>query len=76
MLGYGGAGAALPSDIWPLILISEVGAVAQSGERLICIQEVVGSTPIGSTMSEDRSQRPGAGKQTVLSGCAAGVDIG
>ena len=25
------------------------GSVAQLGERLICIQEVVGSTPIGST---------------------------
>jgi hypothetical protein len=28
------------------------GAVAQLGERLICIQEVVGSTPIGSTIQE------------------------
>ena len=29
-------------------LTSDAGAVAQLGERLICIQEVVGSTPIGS----------------------------
>ena len=26
------------------------GALAQLGERLICIQEVIGSIPIGSTM--------------------------
>ena len=27
------------------------GALAQLGERLICIQEVIGSIPIGSTKS-------------------------
>ena len=27
------------------------GPIAQLGERLICIQEVVGSIPIGSTIS-------------------------
>ena len=27
------------------------GALAQLGERLICIQEVIGSIPIGSTSS-------------------------
>ena len=27
-----------------------LGAIAQLGERLICIQEVVGSIPIGSTI--------------------------
>ena len=27
------------------------GALAQLGERLICIQEVIGSIPIGSTMT-------------------------
>ena len=26
-----------------------MGALAQLGERLICIQEVIGSIPIGST---------------------------
>ena len=32
------------------VVIEEVlGAVAQSGERLVCNQEVVGSIPIGST---------------------------
>lgn len=28
------------------------GALAQLGERLICIQEVIGSIPIGSTNTE------------------------
>ena len=28
-----------------------IGALAQLGERLICIQEVIGSIPIGSTTS-------------------------
>ena len=27
------------------------GALAQLGERLICIQEVIGSIPIGSTIT-------------------------
>ena len=27
----------------------QLGALAQLGERLICIQEVIGSIPIGST---------------------------
>ena len=31
------------------------GAVAQSGERLLCKQEVVGSNPIGSTISGGRA---------------------
>ena len=30
------------------------GALAQLGERLICIQEVIGSIPIGSTTSLGR----------------------
>ena len=34
------------------VVIEEIpGAVAQSGERLVCNQEVVGSIPIGSTLS-------------------------
>ena len=33
-------------EIWFLI-----GALAQLGERLICIQEVIGSIPIGSTIT-------------------------
>ena len=36
---------------------SPSGAVAQSGERLLCTQEVVGSTPIGSTITVWRSRR-------------------
>ena len=32
------------------------GALAQLGERLICIQEVIGSIPIGSTTSHLRSK--------------------
>jgi hypothetical protein len=56
----GAVGAELSSVICPLS--SDTGAVAQSGERLICIQEVVGSIPIGSMpwqMSEDRCQMSG-----------------
>ena len=30
------------------------GPVAQLGERLVCIQEVVGSIPVGSTRLDDR----------------------
>ena len=29
--------------------VAFIGALAQLGERLICIQEVIGSIPIGST---------------------------
>ena len=36
-----------------------LGAVAQLGERLICIQEVAGSIPTSST-SWERSCEPGA----------------
>ena len=35
-----------PLDLWPVI---NYGAVAQLGERLICIQEVAGSIPVSST---------------------------
>jgi hypothetical protein len=38
------------------------GALAQLGERLICIQEVIGSIPIGSTIS---LVHPGAGNGSV-----------
>ena len=31
-----------------------IGPVAQLGERLVCIQEVVGSIPVGSTRLDDR----------------------
>ena len=34
------------------------GAVAQLGERLICTQEVVGSTPISSTSVGRQARRP------------------
>ena len=36
------------SPPWPTILL---GGLAQLGERLICIQEVVGSIPISSTIT-------------------------
>ena len=39
----------LPSDFCILL---EFGAVAQLGERLICIQEVAGSIPTSSTSYE------------------------
>ena len=45
----------------PVLWLLESGAVAQLGERLICIQEVVGSTPIGS-IPEAGGQEPGARK--------------
>ena len=32
------------------------GPVAQLGERLVCIQEVVGSIPVGSTRLDDRER--------------------
>ena len=35
----------------------DYGAIAQLGERLICIQEVVGSTPSGSTIAFMALQR-------------------
>jgi hypothetical protein len=44
--------------LWPAIenhkskIENPFGAVAQLGERLVCNQEVVGSNPIGSTMSD------------------------
>ena len=49
--------ALLTSDICSLF--SDAGAVAQLGERLICIQEVVGSTPIGSIPGA-RNREPGS----------------
>ena len=33
----------------PVGQLAPFGALAQLGERLICIQEVIGSIPIGST---------------------------
>ena len=36
-----------PLDLLPTIVY---GAVAQLGERLICIQEVAGSIPVSSTL--------------------------
>ena len=33
-----------------------MGPVAQLGERLVCIQEVVGSIPVGSTRLDDRER--------------------
>ena len=38
-----------PLDLLPIIII---GAVAQLGERLICIQEVAGSIPVSSTAKD------------------------
>ena len=34
----------------PSFIGDDMGALAQLGERLICIQEVIGSIPIGSTI--------------------------
>ena len=35
----------------PFVRFANYGALAQLGERLICIQEVSGSIPLGSTIS-------------------------
>ncbi len=37
--------------------VIRAGAVAQSGERLLCKQEVIGSIPFSSTKTEDRRQK-------------------
>ena len=36
----------------PDVPVTEHGAIAQLGERLLCKQEVIGSIPIGSTNFE------------------------
>jgi hypothetical protein len=36
--------------------VSPIGALAQLGERLICIQEVNGSIPLGSTINGSVAQ--------------------
>ena len=41
----------LPVGCGPLIRAADQGALAQLVERLICIQEVSGSTPLGSTIA-------------------------
>ena len=43
---------------WLAIRKSGWGAIAQLGERLICIQEVVGSIPSGSTIFLGWLDRP------------------
>ena len=40
----------------PPLTLSPIGALAQLGERLICIQEVIGSIPIGSTTSSSHRE--------------------
>jgi hypothetical protein len=41
--------ARTPGKISDRTMLIQFGAIAQLGERLICIQEVVGSIPSGST---------------------------
>jgi hypothetical protein len=46
----GAAPCLLPPEGWiPAMPETACGALAQLGERLICIQKVIGSIPIGST---------------------------
>ena len=54
-----------------------LGAVAQLEERLICIQEVVGSIPIGSTISASIAQlvEHFHGKEGVISSNLIGSSI-
>ena len=40
-------------EVFPQVRSKFVGAVAQLVERLLCKQEVVGSSPIGSTKLND-----------------------
>ena len=47
------------------------GALAQLGERLICIQEVIGSIPIGSTSSSLQSDQTA---QVAFGFCAVSSD--
>ena len=65
MSGYSGAGGSNESS----------GAVAQLGERLICIQEVVGSIPISSTSLTEFNESRHALVHVVRvrRGCIAGV---
>ena len=52
----GGLARKAPLPFLPSVicnLSSDTGAVAQLGERLLCKQEVAGSTPVGS-MPADR----------------------
>ncbi len=59
------AGPVVPASNWPRFkLLSRdrkeaegSGAVAQLGERLICIQEVAGSIPTSSTSGRRRGKR-------------------
>jgi hypothetical protein len=53
-----GAGLLVSASNWPRLNFSFLGAVAQLGERLICIQEVAGSIPTSST-SVGRQQHLG-----------------
>ena len=54
----GGWGAVLIPDLCHLT--SDLGAVAQLGERLLCKQEVTGSIPVGSTRADQTSSRRAA----------------
>jgi hypothetical protein len=51
-------GDLLIPDLWHLP--SDLGAVAQLGERLLCKQEVTGSIPVGSTRADQTSARKAA----------------
>ena len=51
------------------IVDKRAGAIAQMGERLLCTQEVAGSTPVGSTM-----QFPCSSSRTI--GRRAGAEVG
>ena len=50
----------IPSDTAECISVP-CGALAQLGERLICIQEVIGSIPISSTSNELERGKPDDG---------------
>ena len=49
------------------------GAVAQLGERLICIQEAAGSIPTSSTKKAQRQQASGGGSRSLRSRACSSV---
>ena len=51
---------------------ARIGELAQLGERLVCNQEVTGSSPVFSTMSGQSAKRRLAARQTASPFAASG----
>ena len=50
----------------PPVSVTEVGAIAQLGERLVCNQKVTGSIPVGSTTSLNAVRLPASNVTRLL----------